>query len=514
MEWRDVWRSLFPRRAVDGDVEEELRFHIEERVRELRDRGWDEEDARTEVLRRFGDVRSVEDACRRLNVQRVEDERRRRTMEGMMRDLRHAFRTLARSPGFTGTVVVTLALGIGATTAVFGVLEAVALRPLPFPDAHRLAVVWQNDRATGTTREAASTADYYDYVERSRTFEELAMYSRATAVLSRDGAPSVQLEAVEVSRNLLGVLGMEPRSGRGFTAAEDRPDGPGAVMLTEAAWRDLFGADPSIVGESVTIDGRAHEVVGILPAAVDALTREADIWLPIRQSPAVATRPNHWVRVLGRLSTGTGVGAAQEEMAGIMADLEVEYPDDNVNRGAFVESLADVGRGEARRTLWVLFAAVMAVLAIACVNVANLLLARGVGRRKELAVLTAVGAGRSEVRRRLFMEAVVLSGLASVGGVALAAFGNRALFRLAPADLQALGTPELNLAVLVFALLITGFICLGFGLLPTIQARRLDIQAELKDGHGTGGRGGDLKLRRILVSAQLALAVALLLGAT
>jgi len=514
MEWRDVWRSLFPRRSVDRDVEEELRFHIEERARELVQQGWDEVAAREEVLRRFGDVRSFDEACRYLNVQRVEDERRRMTMEAVTRDLRLAIRTLKRSPMFTATVVVTLALGIGATTAVFGVLEAVVLRPLPFTDADRLAVVWQNDRATVTTRENASTADYHDYVERSRTFEELAMYSTSTAVLSREDAPALQLDAARTSRNLLSVLRVDPLFGRGFSEAEDRPDGPWAVMLTDAAWRDLFGADPSVVGTSVTIDDRSHEIVGVLPPRVEALTKEADIWLPIRQTPAVATRPNHWIRVLGRLRPGTGIEAAQGEMTAIMADLEVEYPNDNVNRGAFVEPLADVGRREARTTLWVLFAAVMAVLAIACVNVANLLLARGAGRMKELAVLTAVGAGKADVRRRFFVEALLISALASLAGVALAAFGNRTLFQLAPAELQALGSPELNVAVLGFALLITAIICVGFGLLPAAQARKLDLQSELKDGRTTGGQSTGLKLRRVLVSAQLAMAVALLLGAT
>lgn len=514
MDWRDVRRALSPRDAIDADVEEELRFHIEERVRELVAQGRDEAEAREEVLRRFGDVRTVEEMCRRLDSQRVDDEERRGTMEAWVRDVRLALRTMGRSGGFTATVVVTLALAIGATTAIFGVLEAVALRALPFPDADRLAIVWQNDRATGTVREAASTSDYYDYLERSRTFEDLAIFSTTTAVLSRADAPALQLNAVRASRNVLSVLGAEPRLGRGFTDEEDLPDGPLAVMLTEAAWIDLYGGDPGVVGRTILVDDEAHEVVGVLPDEVEALTGAADIWVPIRQSPAIATRPQHWVRVVGRVGPDIALEAAQAEMAGIMADLEVEYPGDNANRGAFVEPLADVGRGEARTTLWVLFAAVLAVLAIACVNVANLLLARGAGRMKELAVLTAVGAGAADVRRRFFVEALLTTSLATVLGVALAVFGNRALFELAPAQLQALGRPELNLAVLGFVLVVTALICVGFGLLPSLQARKLDLQTELKDGRTTGGRAAGLGLRRVLVAAQLALAVSLLLGAT
>ncbi len=514
MDWRAVRRALSPREAIDADVEEELRFHIEERVRELVAQGRDEVEAKEEVLRRFGDVRTVEEMCRRLDSQRVDDEERRGTMEAWVRDVRLALRTMGRSGGFTATVVVTLALAIGATTAIFGVLEAVALRALPFPDADRLAIVWQNDRATGTVREAASTSDYYDYLERSRTFEDLAIFSTTTAVLSRTDAPALQLNAVRASRNVLPVLGAEPRLGRGFTEEEDLPDGPLAVMLTEAAWIDLYGGDPGVVGRTILVDDEAHEVVGVLPDEVEALTGEADIWVPIRQSPAIATRPQHWVRVVGRVGPNVAMEAAQAEMTGIMADLEVEYPGDNANRGAFVEPLADVGRGEARTTLWVLFAAVLAVLAIACVNVANLLLARGAGRMKELAVLTAVGAGAADVRRRFFVEALLTTSLATVLGVALAVLGNRALFELAPAQLQTLGRPELNLAVLGFVLVVTALICVGFGLLPSLQARKLDLQTELKDGRTTGGRAAGLGLRRVLVAAQLALAVSLLLGAT
>lgn len=523
MDWRDVRRALFPRREIDRDVREELEFHIEERVRELVGRGWDESIARRHVLERFGDVEKHGEACRDADTQRVDDERRRETMEALIRDVRLAARTLGRSPVFTATVVVTLALGIGATTAVFGVLEAVVLRSLPFPQPDRLAVVWQNDRATGTIRENASTADYYDYVERSRTFDDLAMLSSGTAVLQRESAPALQLDATQVSRNLLAVLGIEPQLGRGFIEAEDRPDGPRAVMLTDATWRDLFGGDPSVIGANVLLDqgmlgggdgALSHEVVGVLPPGIDFPSAETDVWLPIRQSPSVATRPNHWIRVVGRVGEGVAMEAAQAEMAQIMADLEVEYPDDNTNRGAFVEPLSDVGRGDARATLWTLFAAVIAVLAIASVNVANLLLARGAGRMKELAVLTAVGAGKRDVRRRFFAEALLVTGGASLLGIGLAALGNRGLFRLAPAELQALGRPELNIPVLAFALAVTAIIGLGFGLLPTLQARRMDIQRELKDGRTTQGGRASMGLRRMLVAAQLALAVTLLLGST
>jgi predicted permease len=514
VDWRGVWRRLFPDRMIEPDVREEISFHIEGRVEELVRRGWEEERARAFVLERFGDVESVEEACRAYDAQRVDDEHRRMTMEGWWRDVRLALRGMRKSPGFSAVVVVTLALGVGATTAVFSVLEGVILRPLPFPEPDRLAVVWQNDRATGTVRENASTADYYDYLDRSQRFAGLAIYGLGTAVLLREGVPPLQLNAATVSRNLLDVLRIAPAIGRGFSAVEDQPDGPDAVMITDRVWRDVFGAGPEIVGTAITIDERPHEVVGVLPPGIDYPAGETDVWLPIKQSRAIATRPNHWVRVVGRLAEGATVATAQAEMSAIMADLEVEYASDNVNRGAFVEPLQEVGRGDLRTTLWVLFGAVLAVLAIACVNVANLLLARGAGRRRELAVLTAVGAGRHEITRRFFVEGLVFTLLAGLLGVGLAAAGIGVLTALAPVDVAILGRPEINGSVLAFAMAVSTAICLGFGLLPALQARSIDLQRELKDGRTTDGGSARLGFRRVLVAAQLSLAVVLLLGAT
>jgi putative ABC transport system permease protein len=514
MDWRDVWRKLFPRQMIDPDVREEIAFHIEERVRELVRMGWREVDARAHVLERFGDVESVEDACRTYDTQRVDEDSWRMTMEAWIRDVRFSLRSLAKSPGFTAVVVVTLALGIGATTAVFSAVEGVLLRPRPFSEVERLAVVWQNDRATGTVRENASTSDYYDYVERSRTFEDLALHALGTAVLTRDGAPPLQLNAASVTANMLEVLGLDMQLGRNFTTAEDQPGGPTVAVLTDRVWRDLFAARSDIVGHVLTIDDLPYEVVGVLPVGIDYPAGETDIWLPIQQSPATATRPQHWVRVLGRLAEGATVSGAQAEMTRIMADLEVEYPADNANRGAFVEPLGDVGRGDLKATLWVLFGAVLAVLAIACVNVANLLLARGAGRLRELAVLAAVGAGARQITRRFFAEGVIITLASGLAGVALAAFGVRALTALAPASFAVLGAPQVNAIVLAFAMGVSLVICVGFGLLPLVQVRRVDLQQELKSGRTSDGGAAGLALRRLLVAAQLSLAVVLLLGAT
>ena len=317
-----------------------------------------------------------------------------------------------------------------------------------------------------------------------------------------------------MSQNLHGVLGLEMQLGRNFAVEEDQPGGPDVTILTDRIWRDVFAADPDIVGRVLTIDDLPYEVVGVLPFGIDYPAGETDIWIPIQQSPTIATRPNHWVRVVGRLADGSSFAAAQVEMARIMADLEVEYANANQNRGAFVEPLSDVGRGDLRLTLWVLFGAVLGVLAIACVNVANLLLARGAGRVRELAVLTAIGASARQITRKFFVEALLITSVASAAGIVLAVVGVRVLASLAPANLVVLGEPEVSGPVLAFALSVALLICLGFALLPTLQARRIDLQQELKDGRTTAGAAAGFTLRRLLVAAQLSLAVVLLLGAT
>lgn len=514
MEWRDVWRRLFPKRMIGADVEEEISFHIEERVKEMVQRGWDEDRARSFVLERFGDRASLAAECRNYDTQRVDGETWRLVMEGWVRDVRLAARSLRKNLAFTLVVTLTLAIGVGATTAVFSVVEGILLRPLPFSDPDRLAVVWQNDRATGTLRENASTSDYYDYVERSRAFSDLAIYGLSTAVLTGDGTAPLQLNTAVVSRNLLDVLGIEPQLGRNFAPEEDQPGGPTVSMLTDRVWRDVFGADDAIIGRVLTIDDLPYEVVGVLPAGIDYPAGETDIWAPIQQSPTIATRPTHWVRVIGRMSEATTTDVAQAEMSGIMADLELEYPNDNTNRGAFVERLSDVGRGDLRLTLWVLFGAVLAVLAIACVNVTNLLLARSAGRSRELAVLAAVGADGAQITRKFFVESLLITITAATVGVALAVLGVRMLVSLAPSNLVILGTPAVNAPVLGFALGISALICMGFALLPALQARRMDLQRELKDGRTTDGGTAGFMLRRLLVAGQLSLAVVLLLGAT
>lgn len=514
MDWRDVWRALFPRRMIETDVRDEISFHVEERVRGLVASGWDEARARAHVLGRFGDLDAVEAACRRYDAERVRGETGRMAMEAWIRDGRLALRGMKRSPAFTAAVVLTLAVGIGTTTAVFSVVQGVLLRPLPFPEAERLVMVWENDRATGTHRENVSALDYYDFVERARGFDGMAIYWQNTAVLLRPGSDPVQLNTARITWNLPDVLGAPFQLGRPFSPEEDRPGGPAAVILSDRLWRGAFEADPAVLGSIVVVDDVPHTVVGVGGQGVEFPASDTDVWTPLQHAPTMATRQRHYLSVVARLASGTDLATAQAEMSRIMAELEAEYPDANTNRGAFVERLSDVGRSEVRLTLWVLFAAVLAVLAIACVNVANLLLARGAGRLRELAVHAALGAGAGQIRRRFFVEGMLLALLGAAGGVFLAGAGVRALTAVAPSRLIRLGVPEVNGTVLLFTLLVSAGIGVFFGLLPALQARGGDLQAQLRDGRASEGRAVRLTTRRLLVAAQLALAVVLLVGAT
>lgn len=507
------WRGVFGRQRPGGDIREEIAFHIEGRVRELVERGWSEEDALRHVLARFGDPAGVEAACHVYDIERAEREGRRMRVEAWVRDVRLALRGMRRSPAFTAAVVSTLALGMGAATSVFSVVEGIVFRPLPFGEPDRLVMVWENDRATGTTRENASPLDYYDFVDRNRTLASLSMFARTAVVFGGEGSEPVQLEAAQVTRGLVDLLGVGLAMGRDFSTLEDAPDGPPAAIVSHRFWTDALGADPAVLGRTVRLDGAVVPVVGVLPDGVTFPDPTTDVWVPIRLSRAEGTRPNHWVGVVARLAPAATVPQTQADMARIMAELEVEY-EENANRGAFVEPLGDVGRAELRPTLWILFAAVMAVLIMGCVNAVNLLLARGASRTREVAVHTAVGAEAGDLWRRFMAEGALLAALSGIGGVLVSVAGVELLTRTAPTRLLLLGEPRLNATVLGFTLVLTVLVGVGFGLVPALQARRTDVHAELKDGRSGGGRGPRLAVRRLLVAGQLSLAVVLLIGAT
>jgi len=353
-------------------------------------------------------------------------------LDSLARDLRLAARSLRANPGFTLIVIFTLALGIGASTAIFSVVHRVLLVPLPFAAPEEVVMVWENDRLTGTTREASSVPDFYDFEERSRSFAALAAYARSEMNSIREGGEPARVSAARVSHDLISLLGVTPRLGRSIQASEDQPGGARVALLSDDYWRRSFGADPRALGRVLNLDDEPYEIVGVLPAGLDFPDRDTDVWLPLQQGRDSAPRSRHWIDVVGRLAPGVTVAAARQEMDRIAADLEREHAE-NRARGAFVEPLGELLRGGVRPALLVLLAAVLCVLLIACANVAGLLLARGAARARDQAVRIALGSGVRHLVRQHLVESLLLTVTAAAAGVALAIAGLRGLLALAPA---------------------------------------------------------------------------------
>ncbi len=523
-------RGRGPREA---ELEEEIRLHLELRAEQLERSGLPPAEARAEARRRFGPADEARRALRGAARRREGRLRLREWLEGVRQDLRYALRTLGRSPAFTAVAVLTLALGIGANAAIFSVVDGVLLRPLPFGDADRLAVLWETDRNSGTTREPASVPDFLDFREQGTRFRDLAAFVPLEANHVPDAGDPARLAALAVSHGFLRTVGVEPLLGRGFTEREDLPGGPAVAMLGEHMWERQFARDPGVLGRTIRLNGQPHTVVGVTPAGTDfgvlqvlsaaAYGRsfadrgdrvEVDVWLPLQPRSTPEDRDTHPAFVLGRLADGATVAAAQQEMGGIAARLERIHPV-NDGRGVNVEPLREVVFGPVRPPLLVLLGVVGLVLLIACANVANLLLARGAGRAHEVAVRSALGAGRRRLARLFLVESLVLTLLGAGLGVLLAHAGLQALTGLAPPDVARLEEVRIDGRTLGTALLLSLAVGLAFGMLPLAQSRRADLQSTLRGEAGRGGTPGRgrARLRSCLVAAEVAMAVMLLVGA-
>ncbi|MPY89181.1 MAG: FtsX-like permease family protein [Luteitalea sp.] len=454
-------------------------------------------------------------------------------VQTLLHDIRHAARSLRRSPGFTTIAVLTLALGIGANTAIFSVVDGVLLRPAPFEQVDRLVMVWETDRNSDTTREPASFPDYLDFQEQSRSFEALAAFNGAELNLTPGEGDPMRLAALAVSHEFLPLVGIQPLVGRTFTAQEDRPSGPRVALIGEALWGQLFSRDPAVVGRTIRLNEEVHTIIGVLPATAEfgalqifgaaAYMRtfadrrgrvEVDAWIPLRASPESYPRETHPFFVLGRLAPGIAPTTAQQEMSGIAAELERTYPE-NDGRGVFIESLGDVVFGPVRPALLVLLGAVALVLLVACVNVANLLLARGTSRVREVAVRGALGAGIGQLTRQFLVESALLTLVAASVGVVVAGIGVDVIRAMAPGNIPRASSVDIDARVLVTTLIVSMAVSLLFGLLPAWQARHVDLQDALKGDAGRGASAGreHRRLRGALVVVELALAVVLMVGA-
>ncbi len=513
--WAAMWvrlRAVLRRQSVQQEIDGELAYHIEMRARDLEGTGVAPRVARREAKSLFGDYGKIRSECRELMM--VDEGRQGESkMSDLLYDLRYTIRSLFRNRGFAATVILTLGLGIGANTAIFSVVDGVLLRPLPYDDPGQLVMVWENDRVRGTRLEWFSGPDYFDLIERQEVFEEPAVWSIRRATLIRSDNEPQQITIVTASHQLFPMLGATPFLGRIYDAQDDVVGGSAMIVLSHQLWVSRFGADESIVGRQLTIDGLSVEVIGVMAAEFAYPSATVHAWVPIQMGPTSFHRGVHNFRVIARLAPGVSLDRAQANVTSIAASLEEEYPDENQGRGMWVQSLMDATVGSVRPALTVLLAAVGFVLLIACVNVANLFFARATVREREVALRTALGADRGRLLRQFLTESVVVGVSGGLVGLLFAFGGVRALIALGPATLPRLLNVTIDARVLSFAMLVSVGTGLLFGLIPALQASNPDLQAPLKEGTRAPVASGRHRARHVLVVTEVALAVVLVTGA-
>jgi putative ABC transport system permease protein len=437
--------------------------------------------------------------------------------ETFVHDLRFGARLLARHPGFTAVAVVTLALGIGANAAIFSVVNAVLLRPLPWAEPARAVMIWS--RWTAFDKTWVATGEVVDYRRRARTLQEVAAWGAGQVNITGNGEPE-RVSAGSVTANTFSVLGVGAAIGRTFSASEDLPKGPNVVVLGHGLWSRRYASDPGIVGRSIQIDGRPYQVVGVMPPGFLLPTdfqnpQPSQLWVPQQLDPASMDHGSHGLFAAARLQPGATVAQAADELHGIAQAMTREglYPV-QMKFDTVTISLEDEVVGGVRRSIWLLFGAVGFLLLIACANVANLLLARAEARQREIAVRAALGAGGRRMVRQLLTESLLLTGLSAAAGLALAGAGVRLLAWWNPASIPRIAGVTIDLRVALFTVLTALATSVLFGLAPALRALRTGLVESLKDGSQSASSGSARqRFRNALVVVELALAVVLLVGA-
>jgi predicted permease len=437
-------------------------------------------------------------------------------MQTLLQDLRYGARTLWKNPGFTLIAVVTLSLGIGANTAIFTVVNAALLRGLPYRAPERLVHLFETTPQKAFAQREFSYPDYQDY-QRSQAFEGLGAYTGGGGILTGRGEPQ-RIFAPAASANFFSVLGVEPLLGRTFREGEDKPGAERVTVLTYGMWRRVFGGDPGVIGQTLTVSNNQYTVVGVLPPSFQFALRQADLWLPYQPTPnQLSRRFMHGTNLIGRLRPGVSLEQAHAETSAITQRIAEEHKESHAGTLLLLTPLQEQVTGSVKPALLALLAAVGFVLLMVCANVASLLLARSLARQKEIALRAALGATRVRIIRQLLTEATLLSSLGGLGGLLVAGLGLDALMAALPqnqlAAMPFFETLRLDPGILLFALALALLTGLVFGLAPALQASRLDLQGALKDGGRASGGVAGQRLRSALVGSEIALAVVLLVGA-
>ena len=512
--WRQLTRglhALIDRKAADNDVEEEVRHYLEQAAAELTSAGLSPEAARREVRLQAGNA----------VTEQVRGSGWEQAVETLVADVRHGARQLRKSPGFTIAAVVTLALGIGASTAIFSALDPILLEPLPYPQANRIVMIWdifQSERSDVTFH------SYRELLARSRSFDALGVADGAlwqpTMTMTEDHP--ARFDGQKISASYFRVLGVTAALGRTFQEDDDRFQGPRTTILSDSLWRRRFHGDRSIIGRPIVLDGNSTTVIGVMPKDFEnVLAPHVELWSPLQYntqsvSNSEAVEWGHHLHMIGRLRRGVRADQARQELDAIAHAPVAEFPRvsfASLQYGLIVSSLQTEVTRLVEPTLLAVLGAVLLLLLIASVNVVNLLLARSAQRRGEFAMRAALGSGRSRLIRQVLTESLLLAGLGGVCGLVAAEFGVRALVALSPAELPRLGSIAMNGSVFGFGLGVTALIGLMIGLLPAWQASHGDPGEGMKESSRRGVPGPHQGARRILVVAEVALALVLLISA-
>ena len=502
---------VFGGRAADRDLDDEIRLHLELETEKNIRAGMSAEEAWRQARIAFGGVDTTREAHR--------DGRGTRWLEDLASDVRFALRVLRRSPALTLAAVITLALGVGANTAIFSAVNAVILRPLPFSQPDRLVMLWESNPEFHWDQQDVAPANMLDWREQVHAFTDVAAYvdGEESVTLTGQGAPRL-FTVVTVTGNFFSVLGVHPEMGRALRDADTWKTRTRVVVISDRMWREQFGADPDLVGHTITLNGKRAQVVGIMPASVRFPSENVDAWIPLWLDPAsradVSFRRAHWMRAIARIAPGVSLERANSQLQTIVRRLQLQYPETNRGMGAGMTPLHDFLVRDSRRPLETLLAAVTLLLLIACANVGNLLLVRAAGRERETAMRLALGAGRTRLIRQALTESVTLSLIGGAVGLAIGWWGTRVLIALQPPGMLPAGDVRMDWAVLGYVVAITMLSGILFGIAPAVWSGRRTPAEVLKEG---GRCGSDVRRMQrwghALVIGEVAIALLLMMGA-